>query len=61
MSIVIASVLIVSSIAVLYSMYRNLSEEAREWVATFSKMSLTLTLFVVIVASANYLITCGIK
>jgi hypothetical protein len=61
MDIVIASVLLVSSIAVLYFMYRNLSYEAREYIENLSKIVLTLTLFVVIMESTNYLITCSIK
>jgi hypothetical protein len=61
MTIVIASVLLVSSIAGLYFMYRSLSYEAREYIETFAKIALTLTLFVVIMESTNYLITCGIK
>jgi succinate dehydrogenase hydrophobic anchor subunit len=58
---IIAVVLLVSSVAVLYVMYRNLSEDAREWVDTYFKMAITMVSFIVIVMSTYYLITGGIK
>jgi TRAP-type C4-dicarboxylate transport system permease small subunit len=61
MNTVIASVLLISSIAGLYFMYRILSYEAREWVETFAKILVTITLLMVMVASTNYLIECGSK
>jgi succinate dehydrogenase hydrophobic anchor subunit len=61
MDIVLTSVLLVSSIAVLYFMYRSLTDDAREWVETFSKIALAITLLVVAVASTSHLLTCGIK
>jgi hypothetical protein len=61
MTIVIASVLLASSIALLYSMYRNIPEYAREYLEIFSKLILTLALSTVVVASIYYLITGGIK
>jgi hypothetical protein len=56
MSAVISLVWLASNIILLYSMYHNLSGDAREWVDQFAKIALTLTVFVVIVASISYLI-----
>jgi hypothetical protein len=61
MNIVIALVLLVASIALLYSMYRNIPDYAREYLEIFSKMVLTLALSTVVAASIYYLITGGIK
>jgi hypothetical protein len=57
----IALVLLVASIALLYSMYRNIPDYAREYLEIFSKMVLTLALSTVVAASIYYLITGGIK
>jgi succinate dehydrogenase hydrophobic anchor subunit len=61
MAIIIALVLLVSSIAVLYFMYRSLSEDAREWVETFFKMAVVLSSFVVLIMSTYYLVTGSLK
>jgi TRAP-type C4-dicarboxylate transport system permease small subunit len=59
--IALALGLLVSSTAGLYFMYRSLPASTREWVETFAKILVTITLLMVMVTSANYLITCGSK
>jgi hypothetical protein len=61
MTIVIELVSLAASIALLYSMYRDIPDYAREYLEVFSKMALTLALSTVVVTSIYYLITGGIK